>query len=137
MICKGTTFIFTILITRFFSWKTRLKMTCLKQTASLNSFYNFNNRQHISGSSKGQILRKNWRFFYKKKMISRTYLTFSTVEKSSCGICFVVSYRCAIRFQKFQFRPGSHTVAEKWRSLFFLNVNHSWICIGKSPFFIF
>lgn len=52
-------------------------------------------------------------FFFRKNLLPRSPLKFSTVEKSSRGIYFVVSYRCAIRFQKFQYRPGSHTVAEK------------------------
>lgn len=70
--------------------------------------------QKFSVSPGGQIIGKKWRFFT-KNLLPRTPPTFSTVDKSSFGICFRVSYRCAIRFRNFQFCPGGHLMAKKWR----------------------
>ena len=55
--------------------------------------------------------------FFHKNLLPQTPPTFSTIDKSSFGICFGVSYICPIRFRKFQFCPECHLVAKKW--LFF------------------
>lgn len=65
-------------------------------------------------------------FFTKKNYFLRTPLTLSTVDKSFLWICFGMSYRCVVRFRKFQCCPGTFS---GWKMTFlyktsgFKNVN--------------